>query len=166
MQRGRIYQYLTEDHGRLDDALRRISADPQRIDLQAYVEFREGLLRHIGTEEKILFPAARATQARTPIAAAATLRLHHAALGALLVLSPTRPIIDAIRTILDDHNPLEESPGGVYDQCEQLIGDGAADVVKRLQNAPSVALAKNVDSDIAMESARVSLARAGYDIMI
>ena len=166
METGRIYEYLAKDHGRLDDALRRITADPERIDREAYREFREGLLRHIGMEEKILLPAARAAQSGTPIAAAAILRLHHAALAALLVLSPTTAIVDAIRTILHDHNPLEEGPGGVYQQCEQLIGAEANDVLIRLQNAPPVALAKNVDSDIAVESARLSLARAGYNIVI
>ena len=51
---GRIYRYLSDDHVKLDDALRRAMKNPQLIDMPAYAEFREGLLRHIGMEEKIL----------------------------------------------------------------------------------------------------------------
>ena len=55
---GKVYRYLADDHARLDDALRRATRDSDRIDQTAYAEFREGLLRHIGMEEKILLPAA------------------------------------------------------------------------------------------------------------
>ena len=41
-----IRQYLAADHARLDAALQR----------GGYQEFREGLLRHIAIEQKILFP--------------------------------------------------------------------------------------------------------------
>jgi len=51
---GKISQFLCADHARLDDVLRRATADVTRIDHTAYAEFREGLLRHIGMEEKIL----------------------------------------------------------------------------------------------------------------
>ena len=54
---GEIYRYLTSDHARLDDALRRATSDADHIDRSAYAEFREGLLHHIGMEEKILLPA-------------------------------------------------------------------------------------------------------------
>lgn len=163
---GKIYRYLAEDHERLDDALRRATRDPKSIDASAYAEFREGLLRHIGIEEKILLPAARAAQGGNALAVAARLHLDHGALAALLVPTPTPSIIAAIRTILDRHNPLEEGPAGAYAECERLMGPDADQVFMRVQNAPRVAVAPHVDSLIAMESARNALQRAGYNIVL
>ena len=47
---------LERDHARLDGLLRAAGGN---IDPVVYEEFRAGLLRHIGLEEKILLPAAR-----------------------------------------------------------------------------------------------------------
>jgi hypothetical protein len=162
---GKIYRYLAVDHDRLDDALRRATRDPDRIDREAYAEFREGLLRHIGIEEKILLPAARAAQGGKPLEVAARLHLDHGALAALLVPTPTHAILGAIRTILERHNPLEEGDGA-YAECERLIGPDVDQVLLRIQNAPRVAVAPHVDSGLAMDSARNALRRAGYDLVI
>src|SRR4029077_6659346 len=105
---GKVYRYLTDDHTRLDDALERATRDPNHIDWSAYAEFREGLLRHIGMEEKILLPAARSADGGKPLASAAKLHLDHGALAALLVPTPTDVIVAAIQTILASHNPVEE----------------------------------------------------------
>ena len=43
-------------------------------------------------------------------------------LTALLVPMRTPTITFAIQAILEHHNSLEETPGGVYEQCEQLAG--------------------------------------------
>ena len=141
---GKISQFLCADHARLDDVLRRATADVTRIDHTAYAEFREGLLRHIGMEEKILFPAARSARSGKRIQATAKLSLDHGALVALLVLTPTHSIIAAIRAILDRHNPLEEGAGGVYEKCEQALGPEADQIAARLQNTPSVNIALNM----------------------
>ena len=69
---------------------------------------------------------------------ASKLRLDHGALTALLVPTPTPAIIAVIRAILERHNPLEESPGGVYEQCEQLAGAQGDEILKRLKTAPAV----------------------------
>jgi hypothetical protein len=53
---GRIY-HLADDHARIDHALQRATRQPETIAPDAYAEFRAGLLRHIGMEEKILLPA-------------------------------------------------------------------------------------------------------------
>jgi hypothetical protein len=143
-----IRKYLSDDHARLDAAL-------QNGD---YESFREGLLRHIGIEQKILFPIVRGW----PLVE--RLHLDHGALAALLVPTPTPPIINAIRTILEHHNPLEEGPGGLYEECEQRLGAGANEVLKRIQNAPRVPVARHVDNQISMESLRHALKRAGYAI--
>jgi len=119
---GKISQFLCADHARLDDVLRRATADVTCIDHTAYAEFREGLLRHIGMEEKILFPAARSARSGKRIRATAKLSLDHGALAALLVLTPTHSIIAAIRAILDRHNPLEEGDGGIIREMRASIG--------------------------------------------
>src|SRR5215471_4881867 len=116
---GTIYRYLVEDHARLDAALLRGD----------YPEFREGLLRHIGMEQKILLPIIG------PTALAERIHLDHGALAALLVPTPTSAIVTAIRTILENHNRLEEGAGGLYEQCEQLLGSDVEQVLIRLQNA-------------------------------
>ena len=161
---GKISQFLCADHARLDDALRRATADATRIDHTAYAEFREGLLRHIGMEEKILFPAARSARSGKRIRATSKLNLDHGALAALLVLTPTHSIIAAIRTILDRHNPLEEGAGGVYEKCEQALGPEADQIAARLQNTPPVKVKRYNDSVVALESARNALQRAGYEL--
>jgi hypothetical protein len=80
------------------------------------------LLKHIGIEEKILLAAAQRHRDGAPLAVAAKLRLDHGALAALLVPTPTPRIIAAIRAILKLHNPIEEDPGGMYEQSEELAG--------------------------------------------
>jgi len=147
---GVIYRYLVDDHARLDAAL-------QRGD---YPEFREGLLRHIGMEQKILLPII----GTTPL----TERIHldHGALASLLVPTPTPGILAAIRIILENHNPLEEGPGGLYEECERLLGPDVEQVLTRLRNAPPVPVAPHVDNQTSMDSARNALRRAGYTIII
>jgi hypothetical protein len=117
---GRIFHYLADDHARIDDALQRATSRPETVEPDAYAEFREGLLRHIWLEEKILLAAARAARGGEPLPIVSKLRLDHGALTALLVPTPTPAIVAVIRAILERHNPIEESPGGVYEHCEKL----------------------------------------------
>ena len=159
---GEIARYLEQDHERIDDALTRAESAGKDIDMNAYAEFRAALLRHIGMEEKILLPAARAARQGEPVQRAAQLHLDHGALAALLVPTPTAPILHAIRTILHRHNSIEEGPGGVYEECEQLPALDIPGVVERLQATPPVAVAPHVDNATAMESMRSALGRAGY----
>ena len=49
---GVLYQYLADDHERLDSLFRRAVAKPGEIEAESYHEFRKGLLRHIAMEEK------------------------------------------------------------------------------------------------------------------
>lgn len=103
-----------------------------------------------------------------PLPIASKLRLDHGALTALLVPTPTPAIVAVIRAILERHNPLEESPGGVYEQCEQLAGAGAQadEILKRLKTAPAVKMLPHVDNPFVMEAARRALQRAGYDLTL
>ena len=101
-------------------------SDPINIDASAYAQFRSGLLKHIGMEEKVLLPAAQKLRGGEPLPVAPKLRLDHGALAALLVPTPTAPLVAAIRAILKAHNPIEEDPGGIYEQCEELAGAEAS----------------------------------------
>ena len=52
---GMLTEFLVEDHRRLDGLLYAASADPGTVDDCAYTQFRAGLLRHIGMEEKFYY---------------------------------------------------------------------------------------------------------------
>jgi hypothetical protein len=163
---GKIYRYLADDHKRLDGLLDRAMADPGNIDKSAYAQFRAGLLKHIGMEEKILLPAAQRIRGGEPLPIAPRLKLDHGALTALLVPSPTPTVVAAIRTILERHNPLEEDPEGMYETCEELAGAEADEICRQLQETREVRVLPHVDNDFVMEAARRALARAGHDFEI
>ena len=162
---GPIHRLLSDDHRRLDALLERAVSDPENIDAAAYAQFRAGLLKHIGIEEKVLFAEAR-KRGGEALALAAKLRLDHGALTALLVPSPTARIVAAIRVILSAHNPIEESPGGVYEECEQLAGGEAERILHEMRNFPDVKVLPHVDSQFVMEATRRALARAGYGLEV
>ena len=126
----RVRDYLAEDHVRLDALLT----------IETFETFRAGLLRHIGIEEKILFPI---IGRESPLVQ--QLHRDHAALGALVVPPPTAREIEQIRAILDEHNPLEEDAGGLYDRVPD-------DVLDRVIAFPEVPLAPHADSPIVRRS--------------
>jgi len=159
---GAIARCLEDDHRRLETLLKQASDHGEQIEPAAYSQFRAGLLRHISMEEKILLPAARTANGGKPLPRVERLHLDHGALAALLVPTPTRVIVEAIRAILDRHNVIEEGPNGVYEECERLPGFDTDAILKRLQSAPPVAMAPHADSPIAFQSMRAALNRAGY----
>ena len=144
---GAIERFMTEDHTRLDRALDASVRHDASIDDAAYTELRSGLLRHIGMEEKILLPFARARRGGEPLPVAATLRADHSAIAKLLVRSPSAPLVAELRALLARHNPLEEGPGGLYAACDALAGtETEADaIVEQLRAQPVVPLAKYYD---------------------
>lgn len=154
---GPIARYLADDHKRLEALLTRGATDPA-----AYAEFRRGLLRHIGMEEKVLFPAAQRARGGEPLPVAARLRLDHGALAALLVPTPTPAIRAALGGILERHNALEEGPDGIYASCERLAGDEGGALLTTLRTFPEVSVNPHVDSDLVEAATRRALARAGY----
>jgi hypothetical protein len=163
---GKIYRYLAGDHARLDGLLQRATIHPDTIEPSAYAEFRAGLLKHIGMEEKILLPAAQRLRGGEPLSIASKLRLDHGALAALLVPTPTPAIVAAIRTILKAHNPIEEGPGGLYEECETLAGAEAEQILAQLRSAHEVKIAPHMDAPKVIEATRRALAKAGYDIEV
>ena len=142
---GLLHQFLQADHERLDTLLRRSVTASPAIDVEAYELFRGGLLRHIAMEEKVLLPAARRLRGGVALPIAKQLRADHAALASLLVPTPTREIMIAIQSVLTEHNPLEEGPGGMYDSCEQLLGSELNALIARLRAIPEVPLARHFD---------------------
>jgi Hemerythrin HHE cation binding domain len=161
---GKIYRYLADDHARLDGVLQRATDYTDRIEPSAFAEFRAGLLKHIAMEEKILLPAAQRLRRGEPLPIASKLRLDHGALAALLVPTPTPAIVAAIRTILKSHNPIEEGPGGLYEECETLAGAQAEQILAQLRSAPEVRVAPHMDTAKVLESTRRALTKAGYDV--
>jgi len=159
---GPIFQFLADDHARLGALLERAAADLENVDYASYAQFRAGLLRHIAWEEKILLPAARRLRGGEALPIADKPRRDHGAFAALLVPTPTAAILAKIRTILEDHNALEEGPQGVYEICEALAQHEADDLLARMRALPEVKLAPHVDSAMALESMRHALERAGY----
>jgi hypothetical protein len=159
---GPLTGYLAEDHRRLDALFQSASADPHHIDRTAYEQFRAGLLRHIGMEEKILLPAAQRLNGGTPLSMAAKLRLDHGALAALLMPTPTSAVIKTIHGILADHNAVEEGAGGLYELCDGLAGMEAEQLLAALRAAPGVAVMPHNDSPAVMNTVRRTLERAGY----
>ena len=155
---------LADDHRRLDALLERAIADPTRIVRPAYAEFRAGLLKHIGMEEKVLLPALQRLRGGEPLPVAATLRLQHGAIAALLVPTPTLDIIATLRVVLSGHNPLEEDPGGLYETCEKVAGNEVDTLLSKLRAAPEVPVASHVDGPNVLGAARRALARAGFDV--
>ncbi len=160
---GPVAVHLVADHERLDALLRRAIARPDVIDLAAYDQFRRGLLRHIGMEEKILLPAVQRLRGGTPLPAAARLRNDHGALAALLVPRPSPAIVAALRHVLAAHNALEEGPRGVYAACEALVGAAGEALAAELRAAPEVPVHALVEDARVLDATRRALARAGYD---
>ncbi len=158
---GPIHELLARDHDRLDAALSRALADP--IDLDAYRELRLGLLRHIAMEEKVLFADARTRRGGEPLPITAQLHADHAALASLLVPTPTHALLRTLQSVLAEHNPLEEAPGGLYEQCEQLAGGEIADVIARMRAIPEARAGAHVDEPrIHAHIARMLAARRGH----
>lgn len=146
---GPIEKLMSEDHARLDRLLRAAERDDGSIDSASYAELRHDLLRHIAMEEKVLLPFARERRGGSPLPIANRLRVEHGGIAKLLVRSPTREIIDALRAALAGHNAIEEGPEGLYAQCDALgEGDEIAAVVDRLRGYPKVPLAPYYDGPL------------------
>jgi hypothetical protein len=159
---GPITDFLVEDHRRLETLLRQAVAHAGQVDQGAYAQFRAGLLRHIGMEEKILLPAAQRLRGGEPLLIASRLRLDHGALATLLIPTPTDAVIATIRGILKEHNILEEGPGGLYEICDKLAGAEAAELLAKLKDAPEVAVLPHSDTPTVINTLHRVLERAGY----
>ncbi len=149
---GPLHDFFSADHHRLDAMLKRSTAEPGRVLLAPFGEFRAGILRHIGMEEKVLFAAARRARGGEPLALAARLRVDHGAIASLLVPTPTPAIVADLVSVLVPHNAREEEPGGVYDGCDEALGPAeAARLVAALRTFPEVPLKPHNDAPEVMK---------------
>lgn len=158
---GPVHRYMTADHARLEALLTQAVADPARFDHDAFEQFRAGLLRHIGVEEKILLRDARERRGGEPLPIAARLRRDHGALAALMVPTPDAALVAEVRSILRAHDPLEEEPGGLYELCDLLAGHEAELLAARARGAPDVPLAPHQDGPRVHRRAATALAAMG-----
>jgi hypothetical protein len=76
--------------------------------------------------------------------------------------TPTASIIAQLRTILADHNALEENPGGLYDICDALCQAESDQLLSRLRATPEVQVMAQSDSPAVMNAVRRTVERAGY----
>lgn len=155
---GPIHRFFSLDHRRLDALLQRSVAGAGRVDLVAFSEFRAGILKHIGMEEKALFTAARRARGGEPLPIAARLRVDHGAIAALLVPTPTPAIVARILSVLGPHNLREEEPGGAYDACDEALGRPEAErLVEELRSFPEVPLKPYNDGPEVMKHIEANL---------
>ncbi len=140
-----IHEYLSKDHARLAGLLARATENPQVIDEEAFSKFRAGLLRHIAMEEKVLFADVRARNEDALVQLVRVLHADHAAIASLLVPPPTRSLIATLQGILDEHNPLEDAPGGLYEHCDRIAGDAITAVIGRMEAIAPVRASKHLD---------------------
>ncbi len=159
-----LYNFFEQDHRRLEALFKQATADPEKFDLEAYAEFRKGILRHIAMEEKFVIPAILAARGGTPLHIARQLRFEHGAIAALLVPPPGKGIVEMLKKVMAHHHQLEEGSGGLYESCERYAGAEAATVLEKSKGLPEVPVLPHNPSPVSYEAAVRTLARAGYTV--
>ncbi len=150
-----LAEYLLEDHRRLDALLRKSIAQ-ESFDHASFEEFRAGLLRHIGIEEKLLFRFVK-KKLGEPLPIQATLRVEHSALASLLVPTPDHALVGEILSLLAQHNEREEGPAGLYAECARLGADELVEAARATRPPP---LAKHFDGEGTYRTAAEALLAA------
>ncbi len=158
-----LYQFFTNDHRRLEKIFDKATENENNIQEELYHQFRVGILKHIKMEEKILFPAAQKANGDIPIPLAAKLKLDHGAITSLMVVPPSPEVIKVIRYILEIHDELEERNGGMYDICEQLTEHDTQTILEKLENTTDVPVHPYNTAGYALDVAKRTLLRAGFD---
>lgn len=158
-----LHKFFEKDHHQIDMLLNKATGQPGEIEINYYLQFRTRLLRHIKMEEKTLFPAAKKANQAVIQELIPRYRLEHSALTALMVPPPTLSLIKVIRHILEKHNMAEEEPGGLYDICEALTQGQTQELLDQLVATKEVPVHPPNPAPVALEVAKRTLARAGYD---
>ena len=133
---GPLHRFFAADHRRLGALLSRSVSVPGQVDLVPFGEFRAGILKHIGMEEKVLFPAAR-RRARPPwpsppACAWTTARSRRCWCPHRRRRSWRRSCPSSARTIA-----AKRSPAGIYDACDEAVGPAEAErLVEQLRSFP------------------------------
>ncbi len=154
---GPVTAYLAEDHARLDALLAQAVRHRGGVDLAPYGAFRAGLLRHIGIEEKVVFPALRAARGGEHHPDWRRLRIDHGAVTSLLVPPPTPDLVAELRSILEPHDALEEAPGAVYACADALAASDAETVARMMRAYPPVKVAPYRDGPRVLHRAEDAL---------
>jgi hypothetical protein len=154
---GPVHAYLAEDHDRLGRLLDRALAGNDSLDIVSYDAFRSGLLRHIGLEERLLFPPARRLGDVSVQAMIGRLHQEHALFAAMLVPTPTVELLTQLRELLGAHNLREEGPDGIYELTERVAGDQASALAAELRAGPEARVAPHYDTALALENIQVLL---------
>lgn len=158
--RAALRKWLLLDHAEIGDLLAR-SVIHGRLDAAAFESFRERLLRHIGIEEKLVFPAIRQDADPGLAEGLATLRREHAALTSLLVPTPDPALAAEIHGLLERHDLAEETPGGIYDQVlARLTDERARELLIRARARDRVPTVRHFDGPGTVRTAAEALARA------
>jgi hypothetical protein len=160
---GPVTRFLEADHRRLEQLLSAAMGSRGQIEPGHYDEFRAGLLRHIGMEENILLPAAQRSNGGAPLSIAAKLRLDHGAIAALLMPTPTPKLMAILRSILNQHNQIEEGTEGLYTTCDKLAGAETEQLMAKLRAAPNLVVLPHSDSPAVLGAVHRALERAGYE---
>ncbi|MEO8167270.1 MAG: hemerythrin domain-containing protein [bacterium] len=161
----RLYDFLAQDHNRLDQLLLEATAQAGAINRDPYDKFRKGLLRHIGIEERIVMPAIARLQNGKQAEVAERLRLDHGAIAALLVPPPSATIIATLRSILEKHNALEEEEGGLYLLLNRLASNEENGLLEKMSNTPEVPVMPYNEKPSVLEATQRALKRAGYEFL-
>ena len=154
----KIRDWLEVDH-RAIGALLDLSDADDSFDGEAFEKLRGRLLRHIGIEEKVLLRAVHETTGH-PISRARQIRVEHGAIAALLVPTPDRALVSELRALLQGHDALEEGDGGVYSECDHILGPRADELVAMADAFPIVPLARHFDGKNVPKTAKEALAGA------
>ncbi len=159
-----LRRWLALDHQEIDGLLRIALADGS-FEPSSYARFRERILRHIGIEERILFPAVRERHPTRYTTQFATLRIEHAALTTLLVPTPDRALALEIESLLRRHNDAEECEDGIYDKClAALTSEVATRVLQASRARAPVRTSDYFDGRGTVRTAEEALAKAGRGV--
>lgn len=158
-----LFDFFEKDHRRIDDLLDKACEDINNINMEYYEQFRVSLLTHIKMEEKTLFPAATKGNGGVPLPILKQLRLDHGALTTLVVPPPTPSLINVMRRLIKIHDDVEEAPGGIYEACEALTAEYTDQLLEELAKVTPVPLHPHNEKPFALEAAKRSVVRAGYD---
>ena len=160
-----LYDYLAHDHDRLDRLLQEATAQPGVIRRELYDAFRQGILRHIGIEERIVLPTIARLQNGNQAKVAQRLRLDHGAIAALMVPPPSPTIVATLLSILTAHNALEEQEDGLYFLLNRLASDEEDALLERMKTTPDVPVMPYNPTSDTLEATKRALRRAGYELL-
>ena len=155
-----LHSWIHRDHEEIDELLSH-ATERGRLVQSAFDSLRERLLRHIGIEERLLFPAAKERATPELRESLAALRVEHAALTSLLVPTPDVALAAELRRLLQQHNHTEEVAGGIYDQVIDAITDERAhDLLLQARARGRVPVTSYFDGPGTVRTAADALAKA------